>query len=86
MKRGLHLGFIYNSKGKLINHRPLLKVVVNPFLRPFKRCIASDIYYVDMSVKYKVIECDYVSFKDGIAGILYPLHDGYSVVKKSTIF
>ena len=28
-----NLGIVYNEKGKIINHRSLLKVVCNPFLR-----------------------------------------------------
>ena len=29
----LELGIVYNKEGKMINHRSLLKVIVNPFLR-----------------------------------------------------
>lgn len=62
-----HLGYVYNNDGKLINHRPLLKVIINPFLRPFKKCIASNINYSDMTVKYVFIDCDYVPFFKGIS-------------------
>ena len=27
------LGIIYNEKGKIVNHRSLIKVILNPFLR-----------------------------------------------------
>ena len=29
----LQLGIVYDEKGKIINHRSLLKVILNPFLR-----------------------------------------------------
>lgn len=31
----LELGIICNKNGYIINHRPLLKVLINPFLRVF---------------------------------------------------
>lgn len=35
------LGVVYNSEGKVINHRSLLKVFINPFLRLFGYNIAT---------------------------------------------
>jgi len=37
----LELGIVYNKQGKIINHRSLLKVVLNPFLRMFGFNIAT---------------------------------------------
>ena len=81
-----HLGYVYNNDGKLINHRPLLKVIINPFLRPFKKCIASNINYSDMTVKYVFIDCDYVPFFKGISEMKYFLPNGYYVIKKEMFF
>ncbi len=33
--KNLNLGLIYNEDGNLINHRSLLKIILNPFLRFF---------------------------------------------------
>lgn len=36
-----HLGVVYNSNNEMINHRSLLKVIFNPFLRMFGLCIGT---------------------------------------------
>ena len=84
--KGWYLGLVYNKDGILINHRSLLKVVINPFLRPFKICIASkfNVNYTKLE-GYKFIQCDYVSLRDGLLNIKYDLLEGYYVKKTHTI-
>lgn len=86
MNRGWHLGFVYNSNGELINHRPLLKVIINPFLRPFGQCIASDINYENMTVKYCFINCEHVSLFHGLKEMRYDLPDEYTVKKLNILY
>lgn len=42
----LELGIIYDSNGKIINHRSLIKVIFNPFLRIFGINITT-LYYLE---------------------------------------
>lgn len=48
----LELGIIYNKQGRIINHRSLIKVILNPFLRKFGFNIAT-IYDIDKNKLYK---------------------------------
>lgn len=57
----------------MINHRPLFKVLINPFLRPFGICIASKIDYFDCSVSYTLIKCERKTLWYGIKNIRYKL-------------
>jgi hypothetical protein len=44
----LKLGVVYNRNGEIINHRSLVKVVLNPFLRFIGFQIAT-VYYIDIN-------------------------------------
>ena len=57
----LKLGIIYKDN-KVINHRSLMKVLVNPILAPFGYCISSLFDDKDIFVEYRLVECEKESF------------------------
>ena len=46
MFRKLELGIIYDSEGKIVNHRSLIKVLLNPFLRLIG-CYIATVFDID---------------------------------------
>lgn len=81
---GLNLGLILYD-GKLVNHRSLLKIVCNPFLRLFGFQIASNCDSVNMKVKNLVInKCERTdrlkwSFK-------YEVTDKHHIIKSRLLY
>lgn len=49
--------------GEVVNHRSLLKVVLNPVFRYFGFCLGSIINKDETIGKYKLIKCDRKSIK-----------------------
>lgn len=67
----LNLGKIYTN-GKLQNHRTLLKIILNPFLRIIGFNIVS-IFDNDTFIKYKLLSCPKkFDFKSSWIYILQP--------------
>jgi hypothetical protein len=56
----LHLGMIYKDN-VMINHRSLLKIIVNPFLVPFGKILAS-LFEGDQFIKYIFYRCEKQKF------------------------
>jgi hypothetical protein len=76
----INLGIIYNENGKIVNHRSLIKVFVNPFLRliGFQIATVYDIKENKLLYKIKLIKC---SRKQSI-NFNYELEKEWSVKRK----
>jgi hypothetical protein len=76
----LHLGLVFNNDGICVNHRSLLKVICNPFLRLVGWQIASDYHYETKEMKRYVLERVIPRF-DFNGSWFYDMEDGYTIQK-----
>lgn len=56
----MKLGVLYKNNN-IVNHRSLLKVVLNPIFRYFGLCIGSK-FNNDKFIKYEIFKCERVSY------------------------
>lgn len=83
----MNLGIVYDSAGEMINHRSLLKVLLNPILRAFGFQIATECE-MDYNTKKYVLghpvftRCPKIPFIQGIRMASYKLKDGDFVVRR----
>jgi hypothetical protein len=74
------LGIIKNKEDKVINHRSLFKVIINPICRMFGFCFAT--YYDGKELKQMRIKKCKVSFN---LWERYKLEDGDIVIKERVL-
>jgi len=76
----LKLGVLYKNS-KIVNHRSLLKVILNPIFRYFGLCIGSKFNNNNQFIKYQIFRCKRVRY------IKYTLetNDYDKIVKYRTI-
>lgn len=86
----MNLGVVYNSQGEMINHRSLVKVLLNPVLRAFGFQIATECEKDDVTEKYELgqpvfTRCPKIPFIRGVKMASYELKDGDFVVRRRTL-
>ena len=77
----MNIGIIYNKDNKIINHRSLIKVLLNPFLGIFGIQIATQFDVDTQKLKFPVI----ISSSKIPFSFKYKLIEGGYVVKKRMI-
>jgi len=73
----LNLGVIYQN-GKIINHRSLVKIIMNPILRRLFGIAISSIFVNNRFMRYKIIK----QKPPGVSSWNYKLKEGMSVKKE----
>lgn len=83
----LNLGIVYNENFDIINHRSLLKVLLNPFLRILGFCIAT---YVDEETgeigSITIIKSRFVPPIESFKMMKYDFKKEWFLLKKRRIF
>ena len=79
----LNLGIVFDNKFNVINHRSLLKVLLNPFLRILGKQIATDFDERNGFLRKIVLTNCPKQFKFYIK---YPLNNNEFVVQKRRLF
>ena len=78
----MNLGVVYNKDNKIINHRSLIKVLINPFLRLIGIQIATKFDPNTQTLGSSVIiRCTKIPFS-----FKYKLNNGNYIIKKRMIF
>jgi len=78
----MNLGVVYNKDGKIVNHRSLIKVIFNPFLRLFGIQIATQ-YDKERNKLCKPVITKTKKIKK--VNFNYSLEDGWTIKKERII-
>lgn len=82
----MHLGIVFDVTGEMKNHRSLLKVLVNPVLRCFGRCIGTVMEDDGGLSGLRFIRCDRLSPVGSLRRVGYDLDPGDFVLRKRLLW